>query len=67
MPTNLTPGERGDSSSRRRSDYGDAVVGMWVCPRGDYSCYPVELEMTGAESPFLCPRCGRVLEYDESE
>ena len=67
MATDRTPGERGDSSSRRRDDYGDHMIGMWVCPAQDYSCYPRELEMTRAKQPFLCPRCGRLLEYDEAE
>ena len=52
---------------KTHTDYGNPIIGVWLCLDCGYSCYPRELMEKKAVKPFKCPKCGSYLTYDEEE
>ena len=48
-------------------EYGNSIVGVWRCRECRYECFPRHLREAEAKPPFLCPKCGNELKYDEEE
>jgi ribosomal protein L37AE/L43A len=47
--------------------YGNWIVGIWLCEKCHYNCFPRKLSEENAQAPFECPECQSELVYDEAE